>query len=68
MPAVVQFFVKVVEVPFVLCDGVPQLQFSWVVKFLDEFVYMAAVVQFFDKVFDVPVVLCDEVPHVRRRL
>ena len=27
MPAVVQFFVKVVDVPCVLCDGVPQVQF-----------------------------------------
>ena len=27
MPAVVHFFDKVVDVPFVLCDEVPQVQF-----------------------------------------
>ena len=45
--------------------GVPQLQFSWVVQFLDKIVYMPAVVHFFDKVVDVPVVLCNGVPQVQ---
>ena len=46
--------------------GVPQLQFSWIVQFLDKIVYMPAVVFFFfDKVIDVPVVLCNGIPQAQ---